>query len=197
MVFNIKHKIHRWRAEAKITAGLQSVEESRCCPDEPGSAMNENQEEERRGKRQSERLDAKRKQRGRERPLAPTRQGFRKKYRIDASSINKQIRGDVAPQALRLTHFVQLSSVPLWLQWVPHLSDELLLLGRLGQVVDLLVQLSEGRFSVILGGTGSGADLTTDCSHGGRRGGRCYGRYETLFSPRTEGRVILEKSDTK
>lgn len=78
-----------------------------------------------------------------------------------------------------------------------YLSDEFLLFGRLGHVVDLLVQLSESKFGITLsfrrcGGAGA-ADLTFRCSHWGRRRRSCYGRHGPfVFSTITECWVILE-----
>ena len=78
-----------------------------------------------------------------------------------------------------------------------YLSDKFLLLGRFRHVVDLLVQLFEGRFGVTLSvrwldGAGA-AVLTCDCFHRGWRGGGSYRTHRAVFGPRAEGQVILEK----
>ena len=89
-----------------------------------------------------------------------------------------------------------------WVCWhVPYLSDEFLLFGRFRHAADLLVQLFEGRCSITLSfrwpDSGGAADFSSNCSHGGRRGGSCHRRRGLIFSPGTvpECQAILERSD--
>lgn len=76
-----------------------------------------------------------------------------------------------------------------------YLSDQFLFLGRLWHAVDLLEQLSEGRFSITLSINWAAGDamLPSGCLYGGRGGGRWYRRQGSNFLPRAECQIILER----